>query len=89
MNIEDHKSITTETLVQMSLIPLIEEVKRRVFTPEYQDKVTTEEVLGIIISKYSEWDGQKIFDIMQNAFEDSNFHSFNAKMSEEWNKENK
>lgn len=83
----DHKNITTETLVQIGLIPLIEEVKRRVFEKDYQDKVTNEEVLGIIISKFSEWDGQKIKDIMYNAFEDSNFHSFNAKLDELWKEE--
>ena len=48
-----------------------------------------EEALGILVSQFAKWDGQKIFDVSYNAFEDSNFHSFNEKFEQEWKKEGK
>ena len=50
---------------------------------------TDEDALGILISQFSKWDGQKIFHTAFQAFEDSNFHSFNQKFRNQWNKEGK
>lgn len=47
-------------------------------------KATDQEALGIMISQYFQWDGQQIFDCAYNAFEDSNFHSFNEKFENMW-----
>tara|TARA_B100001057_G_C22804034_1_gene932594 strand:- start:399 stop:641 length:243 start_codon:yes stop_codon:yes gene_type:complete len=47
-------------------------------------KATDEEALGLIVSNLCEYNGQKIFDVLYNAFEDSNFHSFNSKMKQIW-----
>lgn len=48
------------------------------------ETATDEEALGILISQFAKWDGQKIFDVSYNAFEDSNFHSFNEKLEQLW-----
>lgn len=50
-------------------------------------KATDEDALGILISQFTEWDGSKIFDVSYNAFEDSNFHSFNEIFKKEWDRE--
>jgi hypothetical protein len=51
------------------------------------EKATDEDALGILVSQFAEWDGQKIFDVSYNAFEDSNFHTFNDTFKKEWEKE--
>lgn len=33
------------------------------------------ETLGILVSKYCEWEGEKIIKVMLEALTDSNFHS--------------
>jgi len=50
------------------------------------ETATDEEALGILISQFAKWDGQKIFDTSYNAFEDSNFHSFNESFEKLWDK---
>ncbi len=57
------------------------------FQEEYRGQVTTAEALGIALSKYFKWDGQAIFETAQSGFEDSNFHTFNKKFEDLWNKE--
>jgi|SRR6056300_898273 hypothetical protein len=51
------------------------------------ETATDEEALGILISQFAKWDGKKIFDASYNAFEDSNFHSFNEGFEKLWTKE--
>ena len=71
----------------MNLKELIQEAKKEIFSPEYVDKATDSETLGIMISKYGKWNGGFIFEVATSAFEDSNFHSFNAKFSRLWDDE--
>ena len=54
------------------------------FLPQSVDS----KVLGIMISKFVEWDGDELFDIAYSAFEDSNCHSFNAEFLDLWKKPN-
>jgi len=49
-------------------------------------KATDAETVGVMISQYMKWNGQTIFDVAYNAFEDANFHSFNEKFEELWEK---
>ena len=70
-------------LVQLDY--LIELQKEESFTNP--DTATREEALGILISKWAEWDGQKIMDVFLNALEDANFHSFRSRLLELWEKE--
>ena len=61
--------------------------RERHFNPEYWDKVSDQEILGVMIASYFKWDGQAIFETMQNAFNDANFHTFNETMRQEWEKQ--
>ena len=39
------------------------------------------QILGSLVSKTCEWAGSDILDVLQIALEDSNYHSFNKKVS--------
>jgi len=67
------------------LFNLIQDHKKECFTDP--NTATDEEALGIMISQYFKWDGNKIFKTSYNAFEDSNFHSLNEKFENLWEKE--
>lgn len=70
---------STERRIQEVLVPLIEEMKEKMYTEEFKKSADfkTEEteldVLGMIVSKYCEWDGNRIEAVSRAAFEDSNF----------------
>lgn len=62
---------TSEAKIKKALDALIKEVKPLIFTnPETADD---DETLGIIVSKYVEWSGDRIERVSLAAFEDSNF----------------
>ena len=67
---------------------LIKECKKDFYIPEYQDKASDTDALGILISQYFEWNGSEILKTAYSAFEDSNFHTFNEKMINLWRSEN-
>ena len=51
---------------------------------EQLNKPTEEEKkqkLGSLVSKVCEWSGSDIFDVLQLALEDSNYHEFNKKVT--------
>ncbi len=56
---------------------LIDAQKQKSFVPEYRDKATDEEALGLMISKYFEWDGLAVLKVTYAGLEDSNFHTEN------------
>lgn len=66
---------------------LVEIVKKDVFVKEYQNRVIDQEVVGIMVSQYFEWDGAKVCDAFLNALEDSNFHSLREKIQNLVNEE--
>jgi hypothetical protein len=66
---------------------LIEITREKSFNPKYWDKVSDQDVLGVLIAQHFKWDGQAIFDTMQNAFNDANFHTFNETMRQAWDKQ--
>lgn len=45
------------------------------------------QILGILISKYLEWEGDSIIEVTSSAFEDSNYHDFNSKILNLWQKQ--
>lgn len=63
-------------IVQVAL----DEIKGTVFVKGYQ--ATDEEAFGMLISKFSEWDGLFALKACGYALEDSNFHKENAKVQE-------
>lgn len=67
---------------------LIKECKKDFYIPEFQEKASDADALGILISQYFEWNGSEIFKTTYSAFEDSNFHTFNEKIKELWSLEN-
>ena len=68
--------------IKEKLKKLIEQQKKESFINPNQIKDS--EALGIMISQFFEWDGQKIFNSAYYAFEDSNFHTFNEKFDRLW-----
>jgi hypothetical protein len=69
----------------MNLKQLIDAQAKASFVEGYE--ATDEEALGIAIAHYFQWDGKRIFDTLQNALEDANFHTLNESLSEAWEKE--
>ena len=72
--------------IKNELKKLIEEQKKQSFTDPSQ--ATDCDALGIMISQYLEWNGDQIFKVSYNAFEDSNYHSFNNKFEDLFKKMN-
>jgi len=68
--------------ISEKLKALIEEQKNQSFIDPKQ--ATDCEALGLMISQFCKWDGNKIFESTFNAFEDSNFHTFNEKFEKLW-----
>ncbi len=65
-----------------SLLMLIKEQKQTSFVDH--KRATDEEALGILISRFCEWDGQAIFEVTKAAFEDANFHTWVELLEKEW-----
>jgi len=63
---------------------IIDLAKKEIFVEEFQNKVSDAETLGILVSQFCKWNGKDIFKVAYNAFEDSNFHSFNEKFEKLW-----
>ena len=52
---------------------LISHTKTKSFVDNYQ--ATDAEAMGLIVSKYFEWDGLQILEVSAAALEDANFHA--------------
>jgi hypothetical protein len=74
--------VLTDNDYDLILKLLIREKKSTGFLKGYE--ASDAEALGLLIAKYFEWDGERIFKTMFNAFEDANFHKFNREISELW-----
>jgi DNA-directed RNA polymerase subunit M/transcription elongation factor TFIIS len=66
---------------------LIEKCREEFFIKDY--KPTDEEVLGLIVSKYLEWSGDRIVKCFLEALEDSNYHELREKIENLWEEEMK
>lgn len=62
--------------IREALKPLIDEVKKKCFCIA-DDEVSDEDALGLILSKYFNWDGVAILKTAYNALEDANYHTVN------------
>ena len=86
---------TTEALIKARLDRLITEVGKEIWTEDFQKSAefnTPENranTLGIILSKYCEWDGEEIKKVALYAFEDSNYHDAEIILDDEDGEENK
>ena len=71
---EEPKSFSTVD-AKNALAPILATVKDTVFVAGY--KATDSEALGMLISKYFEWNGLEILKTAYSALEDSNYHRVN------------
>ncbi len=60
--------------IQTQLRPILEQIRKETFKPDYQDKATDEQLIGIMVSKFFEWGGNEIIQAALYSLEDSNFH---------------
>ena len=54
---------------------------------ERNPKRSKEQALGVLVSKICFETPAEVYEVASSAFEDSNFHTFNAKFEELWKKE--
>jgi len=66
--------------VQNQMELLVKTIKNTSFVSDYS--ASDQEAIGMIISKYFEWDGLAILEAMGYALEDANFHTENSKVQE-------
>ena len=71
--------MTTESKVKKLMDEVVAVIRRNSFVPEYQEKATPEECVGIAVSKYFDWD-TRIFIAFYHALEDANFHTAAAEV---------
>ncbi len=64
----------TEEKIKAILAPLIAEARKEIFSLDYQNQISDAQCLGIIVSKFLEWDADEIIQMAKSAFEDSNLH---------------
>ena len=69
----------SEKTITSLMDEIVKIVRYSSFVPEYQEKATLEECVGIAISKYFEWD-TRIFTAFREALEDANFHTAASKI---------
>ena len=56
-----------------SIKDLIESVRKTTYLPEYQDKISDTEVLGVIVAKACGWSNISIREVLESALEEANF----------------
>jgi hypothetical protein len=71
--------MTLEEEIRSTLKPLLGKVASKCFVADY--KATEQECLGLVVSKYLEWDS-RIVRTCYEALEDANFHDLSAAFSE-------
>ena len=62
--------------------------KSKSFMPAFQAETSDELALGVAISKWAHWDGDKIAETFFAALEDANFHRERADFILLWNDRN-
>ncbi len=66
--------MTTEAKIKPLLDRVAEIIRYNSFVPEYRNKATQEECIGIAIAKYFEWDTRILLAFIE-ALDDANFHT--------------
>ena len=75
---------TIEELVKKAI-----ELKRSIaFVPEYAQKTTESEILGIIIAQHFKWSGRQVAEVAYAGLEDANFHTESCKFNKIWQENN-
>lgn len=58
--------------VRAAIQPMLDKIKNESFVKTY--KATDEEAMGLLLSKFAQWDGLFILRAAQYGLEDANFH---------------
>ena len=67
------ENLSSDEVIKLVMPALIKDVKAKAYV---QDAAPSDaEVLGLIVSKFNQWDRDSIFETFVEALEDSNFHS--------------
>lgn len=61
---------------------ILDAIKQESFVEGYRAKATDAEAMGLLISKYFEWNGLEILAASADALEDANFHTEAAAVRE-------
>lgn len=59
-------------------------VRQRKLSFTQPEKATATETLGILVSRYTSWDGEAIYLVAHEALTDANFHALAAKLKYLW-----
>lgn len=61
------------------------ELKREIaFVPEYAQKASESEILGIIAAQYFRWSGRQVAELAYAGLEEANFHTESHRFNEIW-----
>jgi len=71
MNIELDTTKSTDDMIEQVLPTLLNAIKEKAFVKDYV--ASDEEALGLVVSKFSKWDLDKILNVTSEALEDANF----------------
>lgn len=64
-----------DTLLKANIKLILNQIKQAAYT---NPKTATDEMaMGLLMSKYFQWDGKKILQATYEGLEDSNFHTEN------------
>jgi hypothetical protein len=69
LNLDTDQS--TDEMIAAVLPTLLTAIKEKAFVKGY--KATDAEALGLVVSKYSQWDAGSILAVTREALEDANF----------------
>lgn len=78
-----------DDLIRVVIPKLLKAVKQTAYVRGYE--ASDEEALGLVVSRYLNWDGVAISKAFTEALEDANYHKLNQKIQDlldtEFNKE--
>lgn len=75
---------TIEELVKKAI-----ELKREIaFVPEYAQKASESEILGIIVAQHFKWSGRQVAEVAYAGLEEANFHTESHRFNEIWHERN-
>lgn len=76
LNLDTNQS--TDEMIAAVLPTLLTAIKEKAFVKGY--KATDAEALGLVVSKYSQWDAGSILAVTSEALEDANFDDLAQKV---------
>ena len=78
MNITLNKNASTDEMIAQVIPMLLDAIKEKAYVGGY--KATDAEALGLVVSKFSQWDAGAILAVTAEALEDANFDDLAKKI---------